>query len=120
VSREPVIVLGLTFKEDCPDIRNSRVVDVIRELQSFGATVFVHDPMVDPVEAEREYGLRLTGWDDLPKAAAIVAAVSHKVFSRRGVEDFVGKLVPRGVYVDVKSRADADALRARGIEVWRL
>jgi UDP-N-acetyl-D-galactosamine dehydrogenase len=120
VSRESVIVLGLSFKEDCPDIRNSRVVDVIRELQSFGATVFVHDPMADPVEAEREYGLRLTDWDDLPKAAAMVAAVSHKVFSQRGLEDFVGKLVPHGVYVDVKSRADAVALRARGIEVWRL
>ena len=120
VNRDPVIVLGLTFKEDCPDIRNSRVVDVIRELQSFGATVFIHDPMVDPAEAEREYGLRLTDWDDLPRAAAMVAAVSHKAFSQRGVEDFVGKLAPRGIYVDVKSRADAVALRARGIEVWRL
>jgi UDP-N-acetyl-D-galactosamine dehydrogenase len=115
-----VTVLGLTFKEDCPDVRNSRVVDVIRELQSFGATVFVHDPMADPMEAEREYGLRLTEWDDLPRAAAIVAAVSHKVFSERGVEDLVGKLMPNGVYMDVKSRADADALTARGIEVWRL
>jgi UDP-N-acetyl-D-glucosamine/UDP-N-acetyl-D-galactosamine dehydrogenase len=120
VNREPVIVLGLTFKEDCPDIRNSRVVDIIRELQSFGATVFVHDPMADPAEAEREYGLRLTDWDDLPRAAAMVAAVSHKVFSRRGVDDFVGKLAQGGIYVDVKSQADADALRARGIEVWRL
>jgi UDP-N-acetyl-D-galactosamine dehydrogenase len=120
VSRDPVVVLGLTFKEDCPDIRNSRVVDVIRELQSFGATVFVHDPMADPTEAEREYGLRLTDWDDLPRAAAIVAAVSHKGFSERGVEDLVGKLVPNGVYMDVKSRADAHALTARGIEVWRL
>ncbi len=120
VNREPVIVLGLTFKEDCPDIRNSRVVDVIRELQSYGATVFVHDPMADPAETEHEYGLHLTAWDDLPRAAAIVAAVSHKVFTQRPVEDFVGKLAPRGVYVDVKSRADAEALRARGIEVWRL
>ena len=120
VNREPVIVLGLAFKEDCPDIRNSRVVDVIRELQSFGATVFVHDPLADPAEAEREYGLRLTDWDDLPRAAAMVAAVSHQVFSRRGVDDFVGKLAQGGIYVDVKSRVDADALRAHGIEVWRL
>ena len=120
VNREPVIVLGLTFKEDCPDIRNSRVVDVIRELQSFGATVFVHDPLADPAETEHEYGLRLTAWDDLPRAAAIVAAVSHKVFLQRPVEEFVGKLAPRGIYVDVKSRADAGALRAREIEVWRL
>ena len=120
VNRDPVIVLGLTFKEDCPDIRNSRVVDVIRELQSFGTTVHVHDPMADPVETEHEYGLRLTAWDDLPRAAAIVAAVSHQVFARRPLADIAAKLAPRGVYVDVKSRADADALRALGIEVWRL
>jgi UDP-N-acetyl-D-galactosamine dehydrogenase len=120
VNHDPVIVLGLTFKEDCPDIRNSRVVDVIRELQSFGATVLVHDPMADAREAEREYGLRLTPWEELPRAAAIVAAVSHKVFSQRSVEEIVEKLAPRGVYVDVKSRADADALRTHGIDVWRL
>jgi UDP-N-acetyl-D-galactosamine dehydrogenase len=120
VSRDPVTVLGLTFKEDCPDVRNSRVVDVIRELQSFGATVFVHDPMADPMEAEREYGLRLMEWEDLPKAAAVVAAVSHTAFSRRGVDDLAAKLLPGGVYVDVKSRADAAGLKARGIQVWRL
>jgi UDP-N-acetyl-D-galactosamine dehydrogenase len=120
VNRDPVVVLGLTFKENCPDVRNSRVVDVVRELQSFGATVFVHDPVADPLEAERQYGLRLTQWDDLPQAAAIVAAVCHDAFLRRGLEDVVAKLAPRGVYVDVKSRADADWLRAHGIDVWRL
>ena len=120
VNSENVIVLGLTFKENCPDTRNSRVVDVIRELQAFGANVLVHDPIADPYEAEHEYGVRLTAWDDLPKAAAIVAAVSHKVFLQRPAADFVAKLAPRGVYVDVKSQANAEELRARGIEVWRL
>jgi UDP-N-acetyl-D-galactosamine dehydrogenase len=120
VNEEPVIVLGITFKEDCPDIRNSRVVDVIRELQSFGARVFVHDPMADADETLHEYGLRLTTWDDLPKSAAMVAAVSHKAFSQRSNSDIADKLAPGGVYVDVKSKADAGALAARGIEVWRL
>jgi UDP-N-acetyl-D-galactosamine dehydrogenase len=120
VNRQSIIVLGLTFKEDCPDIRNSRVVDVIRELQSFGAKVFVHDPLADPIEARREYGLELTSWDDLPKSAAMVAAVSHKVFSRHAVEDILGKLEPGGIYIDVKSRANAHVLTGRGIEVWRL
>jgi UDP-N-acetyl-D-glucosamine/UDP-N-acetyl-D-galactosamine dehydrogenase len=120
VKEEPVIVLGMTFKEDCPDIRNSRVVDVIRELQSFGARVFVHDPLADPGETEHEYGLRLTAWDDLPRAAAMVAAVSHKAFSQRSADDILAKLAPGGVYVDVKSRANARELRERGIEVWRL
>jgi UDP-N-acetyl-D-galactosamine dehydrogenase len=120
VSKENVIVLGLTFKENCPDTRNSRVVDVIRELQSFGANVFVHDPVADSREAEREYGIRLTVWDDLPRAAAIVAAVAHSEFVQRPLDDLVAKMAPNGVYVDVKSQADAAALGARGIEVWRL
>jgi UDP-N-acetyl-D-galactosamine dehydrogenase len=120
VAGEAVIVLGLTFKENCPDTRNSRVVDVVRELQSFGAKVFVHDPVADPREAEREYGIRLTQWNDLPRAAAVVAAVAHREFTQRPLEDFVAKMAPNGIYVDVKSQADAGALRARGIEVWRL
>jgi UDP-N-acetyl-D-galactosamine dehydrogenase len=120
VASEAVIVLGLTFKENCPDTRNSRVVDVIRELQSFGAKVFVHDPVADSREAEREYGIRLTQWNDLPRAAAVVAAVAHREFTQRPLEDFVAKMAPNGIYVDVKSQADAGALRARGIEVWRL
>src|SRR5947207_13537517 len=62
-----VNVLGLTFKENCPDLRNSRVIDVVRELESFGVSVHVHDPVADPEDALREYGVRLTSWDDLPR-----------------------------------------------------
>jgi len=120
VNRDRVIVLGLTFKENCPDTRNSRVVDVVRELQSFGAEVFVHDPVADPREAEREYGIRLTPWEELPRAAAVVAAVAHRQFAQRPLEDIVAKIAPSGVYVDVKSQADVAALSAHGIEVWRL
>jgi UDP-N-acetyl-D-galactosamine dehydrogenase len=120
VNKENVIVLGLTFKENVPDTRNSRVVDVIRELQSFGVNVFVHDPIANPKEAEHEYGIRLTAWNDLPRAAAIVAAVAHQELRNRPLDDVVSKLVPNGIYVDVKNQADAAALRSRGIEVWRL
>jgi UDP-N-acetyl-D-glucosamine/UDP-N-acetyl-D-galactosamine dehydrogenase len=120
VNNENVIVLGLTFKENCPDTRNSRVVDVIRELQSFGANVLVHDPLANPEEAMHEYGIRLTAWEDLPRAAAIVAAVSHKEFLQRSIDDLVAKLHPHGLYIDVKCQADPELLRARGIEVWRL
>jgi UDP-N-acetyl-D-galactosamine dehydrogenase len=118
--KENVIVLGLTFKENVPDTRNSRVVDVIRELQSFGARVYVHDPIACPKEAEHEYGIRLTRWEELPQAAAIVAAVAHDEYRNRPLDTLVSKLAPNGVYVDVKNRADAAALRARGIDVWRL
>jgi len=115
-----VNVLGLTFKENCPDLRNSKVIDVIRELESYGVTVHVHDPVALPEEARHEYGVELTAWEHLPKANAIVAAVAHTEFRQRSVEDFVAKLSTGGLYVDVKCQADAAALRSRGIQVWRL
>jgi UDP-N-acetyl-D-glucosamine/UDP-N-acetyl-D-galactosamine dehydrogenase len=115
-----VTVLGLTFKENCPDIRNSRVIDVVHELESYGLTVHVHDPVADPEEAHREYGVELKPWDALPRASAIVAAVAHREFRERPIDDFVEKLTKGGLYVDVKCHADAGALRARGMNVWRL
>jgi UDP-N-acetyl-D-galactosamine dehydrogenase len=115
-----VNVLGLTFKENCPDLRNSRVIDVVREIESFGAQVHVHDPVADPAEAEREYGVALTPWKDLPRASAIVSAVAHRAFGQYSADDLSSKLVPGGVYVDVKCQADVAALNARGVRVWRL
>ena len=116
----PIIVLGLTFKEDCPDLRNSRVIDVIRELESYGAQVVVHDPVADLKEAQHEYGVDLVSWNDLPKAAAIVAAVNHKEFKERASADFLSKLETGGVITDVKSMFDSAAFNAAGISVWRL
>lgn len=116
----PIIVLGLTFKEDCPDLRNSRVIDVIRELQSYGARVLVHEPVADANEARHEYGVELTGWNDLPQAAAIVAAVAHKEFRNRPVSDYTAKLKAGGVLTDVKSMFDEAQLKAQGVTVWRL
>jgi UDP-N-acetyl-D-galactosamine dehydrogenase len=113
-------VLGLTFKENCPDIRNSRVIDVVHELASYGANVHVHDPVADPAEARREYGIDLKSWDALPRARAIVAAVAHNDFKRRPADDYVTKLDEGGLYVDVKCQADAAQFRARGVNVWRL
>ncbi len=116
----PVVLLGLTFKEDCPDLRNSRVIDVIRELQSYGIDVHVHDPVADASEAMHEYGVTLERWEDLPRGAAIVAAVAHKEFKARTLEDYLQKLQPNGVLVDVKCQHDATALAAKGVKVWRL
>nr|AWH61888.1 UDP-glucose dehydrogenase [Zoogloea resiniphila] len=115
-----VIVLGLTFKENCPDLRNSKVIDVIRELQSFGCTVHVHDPVAESAEAEHEYGVSLTAWDALPRSAAVVAAVAHKEYSDMGVARICEKLVPGGVFTDVKSFYDQAAIEAAGARVWRL
>jgi len=115
-----VIVLGLTFKENCPDLRNSRVIDIVRELESYGARVSVHDPLADAHEAMHEYGVVLRSWDELPEAGAIVAAVAHDAFKRRPIDDFADKLRPGGVFVDVKCQADPKQLQARGLRVWRL
>jgi UDP-N-acetyl-D-glucosamine/UDP-N-acetyl-D-galactosamine dehydrogenase len=115
-----VIVLGLTFKENCPDIRNSRVIDVVQELVSYGLEVHVHDPVADPAQSLHEYGLELESWETLPRAHAIVAAVAHSEFKQRPVDDYIAKLERGGLYVDVKCQADAELLRARGVNVWRL
>jgi UDP-N-acetyl-D-glucosamine/UDP-N-acetyl-D-galactosamine dehydrogenase len=115
-----VIVLGMAFKENCPDIRNSKVIDVVRELRSFGAHVLVHDPIAESAECEHEYGIALTPWEALPAASAIVAAVSHREYLSMGVGGFSGKLAPGGVFIDVKSCYDESALAAAGITTWRL
>ena len=115
-----VNVLGLTFKEDCADLRNSKVVDIIRELESYGVEVHVHDPEADPEEARHEYGVRLLAWDDLPRADAVVAAVAHRGFKALAAEDLCRKMVKGGVFVDVKSAYDAQALKGAGVRVWRL
>jgi UDP-N-acetyl-D-galactosamine dehydrogenase len=116
----PVIVMGLTFKEDCPDIRNSRVIDVIEELRSYGAAVHVHDPVADPGEALREYGVELCDWERLPQACAIVAAVAHRQFRDHSIDDLVMKLRPNAVFADVKSQFEPSVFAARGITYWRL
>jgi UDP-N-acetyl-D-glucosamine/UDP-N-acetyl-D-galactosamine dehydrogenase len=115
-----VNVLGLTFKENCPDLRNSRVIDVINELRSYGVEVHVHDPVPEPTEAEHEYGVTLVDWDALPKAEAVVVAVAHKQFLARPPADYAAKLINAGCFVDVKSQFDPAALKAAGLCVWRL
>ena len=115
-----VIVLGMTFKEDCPDLRNSKVIDVIHELQSFGVNVHVHDPIADSDECQHEYGIGLTPWEQLPKASAIVAAVGHKPYKEMGLPALLGKLQPGGVFADVKSVYDPAPVREAGYALWRL
>jgi UDP-N-acetyl-D-galactosamine dehydrogenase len=115
-----VNVLGLTFKEDVPDLRNSKVIDVIHELQSFGIEVHVHDPVADPAEARAEYGVDLSDWDALPQAEALVVAVGHREYLDRPLDGYAGRLAPGGCFVDVKAAFDRTALAARGWRVWRL
>lgn len=115
-----VIILGLTFKENCADLRNSRVIDIINELRSYGVDVRIFDPVADPREAMEEYAVKLATWEELPRAAAIIAAVSHQEFLDMPLSEYLAKLTPQGIFIDVKSQFDAVALSAQGITVWRL
>ena len=115
-----VTVLGVTFKEDVPDIRNTRVVDIVRELESFGVSVAVHDPMADPADARHEYDLSLTPLDQLPPADAVVLAVPHAAYRAMGWPGMTACLAGgAGLVVDVKSCLDRDT-RPDGVDLWRL
>ncbi|HEU5275991.1 MAG TPA: nucleotide sugar dehydrogenase [Xanthobacteraceae bacterium] len=115
-----VTVLGLTFKENVPDIRNSKVVDIVRELKSFGIAAQVHDPFAVPEEAEGEYGVALCDMPDLRRADAVIFAVAHADYVRGGWP-MIGKLLKPagGVVLDVKSVLDR-AGKPAGVELWRL
>ena len=116
-----VIVLGLTFKENCPDLRNSKVADVIRELKDLGCKVSVHDPLASSDEAVHHYGVPLTPWEELPNdAEAIVAAVPHKSYLAMPLCDLLSRLKRNGVVIDVKSAFDRTAIIRAGYRLWRL
>ena len=115
-----VNVLGLTFKENCGDLRNSKVIDIINELKSYGVEVYVTDPQAESDEAVHEYGVPLLAWADLPRADAIVAAVAHKEFAALTMDDFAKKLVKGGAFIDVKAAFDREAIRNAGYRLWRL
>jgi UDP-N-acetyl-D-glucosamine/UDP-N-acetyl-D-galactosamine dehydrogenase len=115
-----VTVLGLTFKEDVPDTRNSRVVDIVRELESFGIEVQVHDPLASPADAQHEYGLTTIELDALRPADAVIVAVAHAGYVEGGWR-LIQKLLAggSGLVLDVKMKLDRSSKPA-GIELWRL
>ena len=120
VKGSKVNVIGLTFKENCPDLRNSKVADIVFELQSYGVDVHVYDPVASAAEAKHEYNIELVSWEDLPRADAIIAAVSHKELLARPLTDLQSKLNEGGCFIDVKSQFDQKAITEAGFSVWRL
>ena len=116
-----VAVLGLTFKEDVPDLRNTRVVDIISELKDYGIRVKIHDPLADPDEAARYYGLELASWEKLSGVDAVVLAVVHDYYRKKGLEKIASLCSGnRAVVVDVKSAFSSEQARKTGIAYWRL
>lgn len=115
-----VLVMGLTFKENCSDIRNTKVVDIIHELQEYGLNVLVWDPVADVHEAEEEYGLKLGSLESLPPVDAVVAAVAHKEILALDLLTLPvapGATIP---FIDVKSAFDKQKLQQMCFKLWRL
>ncbi|HVA55847.1 MAG TPA: nucleotide sugar dehydrogenase [Gammaproteobacteria bacterium] len=113
-------VLGLTFKEDCPDLRNSKVIDIIRELREFGVTLQITDPLADMEEARREYGITLMSFKQLKPADALVVAVAHSAYRKLNIAELRSLLKDPPLVIDVKSIFPRTPLEAAGIRVWRL
>ncbi len=120
IKNSRVGVLGLTFKEDCPDLRNTRVVDIISELHSYGADVLVHDAIADSGEARTYYDVELCDWSDLNELSALIVAVPHKDYLNQSMESFKSMLIDKGCLVDVKSILDPMKAKELGITFWRL
>jgi UDP-N-acetyl-D-glucosamine/UDP-N-acetyl-D-galactosamine dehydrogenase len=112
-------ILGLTFKENVPDLRNSRVPDVVRELGEYGIRPAVHDPLADPAEAIRQYGIRLVPLEELGELDALVFAVPHAHYLGSLQKWLLGILRPDGILIDVKSQIDPAQL-PRQVDYWSL
>ncbi|MBR5677787.1 MAG: nucleotide sugar dehydrogenase [Paludibacteraceae bacterium] len=120
-----VLILGLTFKENCPDTRNSKVVDIINRLKEYDIIPVVTDSWADAVVAKHEYGVELTAWEDVPKADCVIVAVGHKEFRSMSMMQLKGLFKSEltdeeKVLIDVKSLYRMDELKASGMRFWRL
>lgn len=120
-----VVIMGLTFKENCPDTRNSKVVDIINRLKEYDINPCVVDSWADAMVAKQEYGVELTAWDDVPKADCVIIAVGHNEYRNMSVMQlrdlFKSELKDEEkVLIDVKSLYRMDELRASGMRFWRL
>jgi len=113
-------ILGLTFKENCTDIRNSRVIDIVAELQSYHMDVMVHDPNANHEHVAKEYGIQLTTWEQLQELDALILAVAHDEFKKLDHIEFSNKLAHPKLLIDVKSVLKHQALAAHDVKVWRL
>jgi len=113
-------ILGLTFKEDCGDLRNSRVVDIVAELRSYEIETAVHDPLADSEEAQRHYGITLEGLGSMRDLAALILAVPHRAYREMPVEVLLAGVREKGCVIDVKSVLEPGAVEKLGLGIWRL
>jgi len=119
VKRARVAILGLTFKEDVNDLRNSKVPDIMKELSAFGIDAVIHDPHADEAEAKHEYGLKLAKWEDIRNMDGVIVAVNHKAYKDMGQEKLLSLVRHGGVVIDAKSCLDPSKMD-RAIKYWSL
>ena len=120
ISNLQAIVMGFTFKEDCSDVRNSKVIDIIHELEDYNAQVFCADPVADASAALHEYGVSFVDFVALPQVPLLVLAVAHHEFKQMSVDEILSKVTLGGVILDVKSVLPKEQVLARGFKLWRL
>lgn len=113
-------ILGFTFKENCPDLRNSKVIDIVHELNDYGIACQIHDPIADTQTAKELYDIDLLSWDKLGGLDAIILAVAHDQFRQYQLADYHQKLCNHSIIVDVKSVLNVKECEANGIKLWRL
>lgn len=121
VRKARIAILGLSFKEDVPDLRNTRVIDIINELKDYGVEVLAHDPLADPEEARLHYNIDLVSLKDIEDVDAVILAVSHRDYKAMGIERIAG-LCRNGqpILLDIKAIYEPQTARAAGINYWRL
>lgn len=115
-----VAILGLTFKKNCPDLRNSKVVDIIRELNDYGIECLVHDPIADPTVAKELYDVELKPWDAIQNVDAIVLAVAHDQYRDYSVAEYHTKMDNHSIIIDVKNILNKRECQENGIQWWGL
>ena len=115
-----IAILGLTFKEDCPDLRNSKVIDIIRELQEYQCNLMIHDPLADAEEAMEEYGVTLTDWENIKDASAVIVAVAHGQYKALTPAELEAIAADNATLIDVKSMLDRALYDNSPLTIWRL
>ena len=115
-----VTVLGLTFKENCSDLRNTKVIDIIKELEEYGVHIQVNDPRANPDEAKDKYGIHLIPFDRLEKSDALIIAVAHDCFKTLNIEVLKGIMNDHAILFDLKGIFDKEIIRENKIELLRI
>jgi len=115
-----VAILGLTFKENCPDLRNSKVIDIIHELNDYGIECLVHDPIADPTVAKDLYNIDLQPWNAIQHIDTMVLAVAHKQYHEYTIDEYHEKMDNHSIIIDVKSILNKQACQEAGIKLWSL